>query len=600
MKRVTKTFVLIFSIAAFLSAIAYFFGIQSIKPTETAIKKEFNQRQLVLAKGAAQGIEQYLNTLVGKMMVIADSREVQLFNEEESRRLISETFDDITDEGVNDIGILDETGVLKYGVNAPFLEGVDFSFRNYFKEAKKSDSHGKYFIEFIEFKGADIGRKGIALAIPIIADAHGEKNKFLGVILSTVFIDKVADKFVASIKGSERGHALLVDKRQNILWAPDKSVFGKDLIEESKPYPDFQETVKDMIAGNSDVREVLFNKFDDEDKKYIDEEEKIILAYAPVSFPNNEWSVGVWAPEEDAVALIRKSNRNMISVIHAIMLIIFISALVASVSVSRTTSRIIKSEDKFRRISQILQESLIKPVPEIPQLEIWVSYETAIDAELVGGDFYDIYMINENEVAILIGDVAGKGIKAAGLTETIRSTIRALSFGGSSPSNVLEQTNKIIRDQIDDSAYATVLLVFLNILSGQTTIASAGHPPPILLNSSTNISDVSFGLPLGILETKYEEIVINIDIGDGILLYTDGLIESRNKKQFFGEKRVINVLKTDGTKDLKDLVKNIILQATSFANGELSDDVAVIAVRLLSKEVASLSTTIGEKKGIPS
>ena len=597
MKKIRSTIIIIFSIASILIALAYFLGNQSYIVTEKAIVSEFNQRQLSLANGAARGIEQYLKTLAGKMMVIADSSDIQEFDETASRRLLKNTFADIKFEGVNDIGILDKTGVLRFGVNAPFLEGVDFSFRNYFKEAKGSSGHTRYFIEFIEFKGVDIGRKGIAIAVPIIENSHDGGEKFRGVILSTVYLDVVAEVFIAPIEGSKRGHAYLVDKKNTVLWAPDKSLFGKDLLKETRSYKDFNDIAVDIVRGQTGVAEATFKKFDESSKKFLDEDEDIIIAYTPVSIGDKAWSISVWAPKTDALDLVKKAKRNMNTVTQAIMLIIFITSVITTVFVMRSTSRLEENEERFRRIAGVLQEALIKPVPDIPQLDVWVGYESAFKAERVGGDFYDIFVIDEERVAFLIGDVAGKGIEAAGNTETIRSSIRTLLHVNVSPAFVLENTNQVFLGQISDEVHATAQLMIIDLKNRSMTIASAGHPPPILIDSKEEINGITFGLPLGIYPTTYKEIKIDLIDQTGLILFTDGLTEARKENNFFGVEGIIESLNSSGASDTKDIVEDLLYQVTTFVDGRLSDDLAIIALRFRnSKEIKKEAERVKDKK----
>nr|NIO69284.1 hypothetical protein [Anaerolineae bacterium] len=238
MKKSPKGPWVIIMMALLLVAVILILGNQSFKATEKAAFDEFNQRQLVLARGAAGGIELYFETLAGDLRALGRMPEVQHLDEAPTRREIQHTFDTLEPLGVNDVGVLDANGVLRCNVMAHQIEGVDFSWRRYYQEAKRLTSDDTYVVEFIEFKGVEAGQKGVLVAVPMFETATDENypapsGQFAGVVLCTLKLDTIAQKFVAPIQSSERGHAFLIDDEHNVLWAPDRSLFGKNLLEES-------------------------------------------------------------------------------------------------------------------------------------------------------------------------------------------------------------------------------------------------------------------------------------------------------------------------------------------------------------------------------
>ena len=157
-------------------------------------------------------------------------------------------------------------------------------------------------------------------------------------------------------------------------------------------------------------------------------------------------------------------------------------------SVAGATSQALQAARLFeqqRRIAVTLQENLIHPLPEVEGLELSVVGSTAYEPELVGGDFSDVFLLDSQHVAILIGDVAGKGIRAAGLTETVRSTVRAFAAVDSSPASILRMTNQLLLRRGVEEELVTAFLVILDTLSGHTIFASAAHPPPVHLGPAS-------------------------------------------------------------------------------------------------------------------
>ena len=152
-----------------------------------------------------------------------------------------------------------------------------------------------------------------------------------------------------------------------------------------------------------------------------------------------------------------------------------------------------------------LQENFVHPLPELQGLELSVVTKTASQPELVGGDFSDVFLLDGGAVAVVIGDVAGKGIRAAGLTETVRSTVRAFAAVDSSPAFVLQMTNQLLLRREVGEELVTAFLVVLGPLSGRALVASAAHPPAVHLSaSSCRLTEVPFGLPLGSFDEDYQ------------------------------------------------------------------------------------------------
>jgi hypothetical protein len=233
-------------ITLLLVAVVLILGNQSFKATEQAAFYEFNQRQLALAKGAANGIELYFDSLAGDMRALGRIPGVQHLDEIPTRREIQHTFDKLEPLGVNDIGVLDANGILRYNAMAHEIEGVDFSWRRYYQETKGITSSDTCVVEFIEFKGVEAGQKGVLVAVALFEiatdkDYPAPSGQFAGVILCTLRLDTITRRFVASIKSSERGHAFLLDDEYRVLWAPDTALFGKNLLEEGEGFPTFQQ-----------------------------------------------------------------------------------------------------------------------------------------------------------------------------------------------------------------------------------------------------------------------------------------------------------------------------------------------------------------------
>jgi two-component system CheB/CheR fusion protein len=230
-----------------------------------------------------------------------------------------------------------------------------------------------------------------------------------------------------------------------------------------------------------------------------------------------------------------------------------------------------------RTIATTLQQHYIHALPEIAGLEIALVAETAHRRELVGGDFHDVFRLADGRVVLLIGDVAGKGVEATGLAETVRVAVRALAPVMPSPEEILRSVHRLVADASDE--FVTALVVTLDPSTGEAVLASAGHLPPLHI-SETGCAFVEpqYGTPLGTLTSDYPSRRLSLARGDTLVLYTDGLVEARRDGDVFGEERLAEVACGEGQRDPQALVRRLYESVIEFG-GELADDLQLLAIR---------------------
>ena len=174
------------------------------------------------------------------------------------------------------------------------------------------------------------------------------------------------------------------------------------------------------------------------------------------------------------------------------------------------------------RNAQELQQLLIPDaLPELPGFALTSVYRPAQE---VGGDFFQVIPLSAGGTMVVLGDVSGKGLPAAMTVALIVGTIRTLAEFTSSPAELLEHLNRRLCGRLH-GGFATCIALRLEA-DGTGAIASAGHPAPFLNGHEMTITGA---LPLGIGDTKYEEIPLRLDPADRLALYTDGLLEARNE-----------------------------------------------------------------------
>jgi serine phosphatase RsbU (regulator of sigma subunit) len=241
-------------------------------------------------------------------------------------------------------------------------------------------------------------------------------------------------------------------------------------------------------------------------------------------------------------------------------------------------------EQRERRVARTLQDSLLpRRLPSIPGLEAGARYLAGGEGTVVGGDVYDLFPV-EDEWALVVGDVCGKGAEAAALTAMVRYTIRAEVVHHASPGEVLRLLNAAILRQDVDSRFCTVLHGRARVVPGgaRLVLASAGHPAPLVRRADATVETVRCSGPLlGVIPTvEPEDVTVDLAPGDALVCFTDGVTESRGPTGMFGDERLHELLagtQDDGADALADRVVEAVLE---FQGGRTTDDVAVLVLRV--------------------
>jgi phosphoserine phosphatase RsbU/P len=226
-----------------------------------------------------------------------------------------------------------------------------------------------------------------------------------------------------------------------------------------------------------------------------------------------------------------------------------------------------------RQTTVSLQRSLLpaRP-PDIAGFEVAARYIPGGEVG-VGGDWYDLFALPSRHVGVVIGDVAGNGLRAAVVMGRIRSALRAYALETDDPADVLTRLDRKIQ-LFEPDAMATVAYAVIDPTRTTMTVSLAGHLPPILIDTSPRLLAAPVDLPLGAYPNPVRR-AITVPVPDALLLYTDGLIERRDRPIRDGIDDLLAVLHIGSVHDL-------CAQAISLLhNSPSTDDVALIAVRSL-------------------
>lgn len=203
-------------------------------------------------------------------------------------------------------------------------------------------------------------------------------------------------------------------------------------------------------------------------------------------------------------------------------------------------------------------------------------------SEMLSGDIFDVFIIDEDKLGVYICDVVGHGITASMMTMFVRQTMRSIKDFIVQPSVALTELQKSFSSlDLGVDKYFTIFYGVFNAKTNQFIYANAGHNCiPIRYNSNGIEMLKTKGLPISLIfsEIYYEENEIVLEEGDKILLYTDGISEVKNAKgEEFGIDRIINIIKEEN----KDVLNRIIEEVEDFRWGEQKDDYAMLLMEIL-------------------
>lgn len=415
-------------------------------------------------------------------------------------------------------------------------------------------------------------------------------DDFNGLISISVYLDKI-QKEISQIQFHERGKFVLFSQKGLYIVHPYPTEnLTKTIYELSKEYnvPQLSEIGHKMLEEKKSGH-IKLPKINGEQ-----EHEPVVFFYTHIPYIN--WGMGLFFPQEQFFEPIRRFQLQVSVSMILIFLILF--ALISFIChystkplldlskiaeqygngdfsaeptstystdeigvVSRafhnmrinllklineekkTVAERQKSASELEIAQKIQKSALPTDFPLHQNFEVYASMEAA---QKVGGDFYDFFFIDKNNLIISIADVAGKGIPAALYMMTARSLIKTIAQTNCSTAEIFEKVNnELCSSYSSDYMFLTAFLAKINIMTGDTEYVCAGHNPPFLYSSgSYKEMNIQRNIVLGGLENvAYKAEKMKLKPNDRIFLYTDGVTEAQNLNgEFFGENRLENIL----------------------------------------------------------
>jgi len=236
---------------------------------------------------------------------------------------------------------------------------------------------------------------------------------------------------------------------------------------------------------------------------------------------------------------------------------------------------------------EIQTKILPSKVPDYDDLEISAVFIPAFE---VGGDYYDFFEINKTRLGFVIADVSGKGISAAFIMAEVKGIFESLSKTINRPKDILAKANEILKNTLDSKTFVSAAFGFIDLTEEKICLARAGHCPILLLRNNNALQIKPLGIGLGLSSNEYfinnmEEFEIDLQPGDAIVLYTDGITDAKNETlEDFGELHFNKLLTESSNISAGDLSNKIIKEVTLFSqNHSQYDDITLIIFKWKQK-----------------
>ena len=225
---------------------------------------------------------------------------------------------------------------------------------------------------------------------------------------------------------------------------------------------------------------------------------------------------------------------------------------------------------------------IFPPFPENEaQLDIAAMMMAAKD---VGGDFYDFFRIDNNQIGFVIADVSGKGIPAAIFMAVSRTLVRATGIREGSPAECMNYANDLLTKESVDCMFVTVFYGIYNIQTGEITYCNAGHTPPYMMKKDGRIEELptSQDPMVGAVEgMTYHEAKVKLEVGDSLFMFTDGITEAMNSQlEEFGDDRLVETLEGVVLKNCQEIIDAVTSDVKAFVGeAEQSDDITMLVLK---------------------
>ena len=230
-----------------------------------------------------------------------------------------------------------------------------------------------------------------------------------------------------------------------------------------------------------------------------------------------------------------------------------------------------------RTIAQTLQHALLpEALPKIQGVETGARYEAGVEGVDIGGDWYDLIALDDHRLLLVVGDVSGRGVRAAATMASLRYAIHAYAAQNDPPATILTKLSKLVNVGATGQL-ATILCALVDVEAHELTVTSAGHLPPLLISDGKGtFINGAVGVPIGVnTGATYTSTAVSTPRAATLLAFTDGLVERRGESIDTGLERLQHAA-TANHCDLDDLLSRL-LEELRHDGGD--DDTAIAGLR---------------------
>ena len=250
-------------------------------------------------------------------------------------------------------------------------------------------------------------------------------------------------------------------------------------------------------------------------------------------------------------------------------------ALQRSVDLGRVQLKM--QEQELQHAREIQQSLLPKEIPQLPGYQIAGAWRPA---RTVSGDYFDVFPIAKNRMAICIADVVGKGVSAALLMANVQAAVHAFAGESETPAGVCVRVNRLLCEYLATGKFVTFVFGILDGENHTFEYCNAGHLDPIHLSNGKAETIDSSGAVLGVFpDWKYEDREMRLLSGDRLFLFTDGITEAEGEnEQEFGEDRLAVYARENGTHTAAELNELLLGEVDRFCGSRFRDDATLLVV----------------------
>ncbi len=241
---------------------------------------------------------------------------------------------------------------------------------------------------------------------------------------------------------------------------------------------------------------------------------------------------------------------------------------------------LIKMQEEFKLASQIQTDLLPKEFPKVAGYDI---AGATFPARTIGGDYFDFIPIDDQEIAVCLGDVSGKGLPAALLMANLQASLRSQTHNGNSVKECISRCNRQLYQSTSPEKFATLFYGILDTRTHTLTYCNAGHEPPFLMRASGEFARFNEGgTMIGIMDSfPFQEIPVPLAVGDTLVVYSDGVSEAMNADmEQFGETRLTELLQNNLSISAGALIEKLVMAVRTHAGtAPQYDDITMLVVK---------------------